>query len=84
MQDRNEAAQNIAEVVGDFLDGLIAEGIPAELVLAGAHAQIIAMMTTRLGGPMTASSCERAADRFRHMPSLDALALLSTPPAGRA
>lgn len=85
MTTKNEMAEQAADMVGAMLLRLHSEtGLPLECVLAGAHAEVIAMMTTALGGPMTAHCCELAAERVRDLPSLDAVSLAFAEAAGRA
>jgi hypothetical protein len=45
------------------------EGIPMHVILAGAHAAVVSMLVEEVGGPMTAASCGRAAERVRTLPS---------------
>lgn len=76
MTYRSDMANNAAEMVAVMLTQLQREtGIPFECILAGAHAQIVTMMTTTIGGPMAAHCCEAAASRVRNMPSLSAARL---------
>lgn len=85
MTTKNEMAEQAAEMIGAMLLRLQGEtGFPLDCILAGAHAQIITMMTTTFGGPMTAHCCEQAADRVRSLPSLDAVSLAYSEAAGRA
>ncbi|MFN3952949.1 MAG: hypothetical protein ACK4LQ_00750 [Pararhodobacter sp.] len=85
MTTKNEMAEQAAEMIGAMLLRLHSEtGLPLDCILAGAHAQVITMMTTTLGGPMTAHCCEQAAERVRTLPSLDAVSLAFSEPFGRA
>ena len=79
----------IADMAGQLVGEAIVEihrktGIPAELILAGAHAQIVSMLAHSLGGPVAALCAEKAAERVRNMPSARALALARMPSAGAA
>lgn len=85
MSEKNELAEQAAEKIGAMLLRLHREtGWPMDCILAGAHAQLIAVMAMNLGGPMTALCCERAAERVRNLPSLDTVSLAFSEPAGRA
>lgn len=85
MTTKTELAEQVADAVRDTLLRLHTEmGLPVEAIISGAHAQIITMMTGILGGPMTAHCCEMAADRVRDLPSLNAVKLAVSPPAGQA
>ncbi|OJH43013.1 hypothetical protein [Paracoccus sp. SM22M-07] len=77
----DEAANLVAQALVTIQN---ATGLPTEALLAGAHAQVVAMIVTHLGGPMAASTCERAAKAVRHMPSLAASSLARAAPQGRA
>lgn len=86
---KHELADDAAELVQDVLVNLQrVTGIPTDCLLVGAHAQIVAMMTTQMGGPMTAKACEWMADQVRNLPSTHAsalaFALAFARPAGRA
>lgn len=82
---RQDIADEAAALVAEALVTIQREtGIATDLLLAGAHAQVVSMMTTHLGGPMAATACERAAKNVRHLPSLAACALAGATPAGRA
>lgn len=80
--DQAEKAGGLVEMALRLLHET--EGIPMHVILAGAHAAVVTMMVNELGGPMTAGSCERAAERVRTLPSREAMLLAVTPPAGRA
>ena len=81
----HEAAQAVADAVGAFLNEMQAvTQWPVAIVLAGAHAQIVAMMTATLGGPITASACKQAASRIVDTPSLAACEVALAQPMGRA
>lgn len=77
----DEAAHLVAQALATIQD---ATGIPTDALLAGAHAQIVALIVTHLGGPMAAATCERAAKSVRHMPSLAASSLARATPQGSA
>lgn len=82
---KRELADDAAELVGDVLVNLQRlTDIPTDCLLAGAHAEIIAMMARHLGGPMTASLCEQMAARVRDLPPHSAASLALARPAGRA
>jgi hypothetical protein len=85
MRDATDMAEEAAEMIGRMLVMLHQQsGIPMDCVLAGAHSQVIAMMTASVGGPMTALCCEQAAERVRDWPSLGAASLAFARPSGTA
>lgn len=77
----DEAAALVAEALVTIQN---ATGLPTDAILAGAHAQVVAMIVTHLGGPMAAATCERAAKSVRHLPSLAASSLARAAPRGSA
>lgn len=82
---KQEQADEAADLVVDALVAIQnATGLPTDAILAGAHATVIAMIVTHMGGPMAAATCERAANSVRHLPSLGACSLACATPAGRA
>lgn len=82
---KHQLADEAADLVAEALANIQGQtGMPTECLLAGAHAQIIAMMVMFLGGPMTALSCEQASARVRRLPSKRAVSLAFARPAGRA
>jgi hypothetical protein len=81
---KKAAADYAADTIAYLVRSLIASGLPADAVLAGAHASIIAEMTTALGGPFTAGRCNATADRVRNLPSSFAARLALATPAGTA
>lgn len=84
-KDRQAVADEASELTAQALVAIQNQtGIPTDLLLAGAHATLVAMMTTHLGGPMAAETCERAANSVRHLPSLAACSLAGVTPKGRA
>ena len=84
-ETRQDIADQAARLVAKALVTIQNEtGIATDLLLAGAHAQVVAMTVTHLGGPMAAAACERAARNARHLPSLAACMLAGATPAGRA
>lgn len=85
MPTKTELAEQAAEAIRAALLRLhTKDGLPLDCLLIGAHAQIVTMMTTAMGGPMTAQCCERAADRVRSVPSQAAVSLALAQPAGQA
>lgn len=85
MTTRNEMAEQAAELIGAAILRIHREtGMPMECVLAGAHAEVVALMTSLVGGPMTAHCCEMAAAKVRCLPSANAMRLASAAPAGSA
>lgn len=85
MTTKTEQAEKAATLTADALLRIADEsGLPIEAILAGAHAQIVTMMVTTMGGPVTAKSCERAAAQVRTLPSLRALSLAFAAPEGHA
>ena len=85
LSDECHAAQAVADAVGAYLASLqAATGLHPSVVLAGAHAQVVAMMTATLGGPTTSAACKQAASRIVDTPSAAACALAFGPTAGRA
>ena len=75
----------IAAAFGEFVSIIAAvTGLPECQVIQAAHAQIVAMMVTRIGGPLTANLCAGTADRVRDMPPREALPLAFATPAGSA
>lgn len=82
---RQDMANEAADMVGRMLAELqAATGYPSECIAVGAHAQIVAELTVLLGGPQVATMLRRAASRFENLPSLQAVSLAMSPPAGRA
>lgn len=80
-----EIAAHAGEQVHKLLIKLQDEtGIPTSCLLAGAHAQIVALMALAMGGPTAAARCEAAANKVRNTPSMRAYSLAIAPPAGRA
>jgi len=85
MTTKTEQAEKAATLTAEALLRVAEEsGLPIEAILAGAHAQIVTMMVTTMGGPLTAESCERAAAQVRTLPSLRALSLAFAAPEGHA
>lgn len=85
MLTSDHMAHIAADLTADFVAKLHCDtGIPVELILIGAHAAIVTAMVERLGGPMVAASCERAAERVRALPSRQAAELAYAVPAGTA
>lgn len=85
MTKKTDQAEQAATLIAEALLRIADEsGLPIEAILAGAHAQIVTMMVTTMGGPVTAASCERAAARVRTLPSLKALSLAVAVPEGHA
>lgn len=83
--DAQAQADLAADLTEQFLAHLhAAYGIPPAALLAGAHAAIVTTMARVVGGPATAASCERAANRLRNVPSCAATALAMATPAGTA
>ncbi len=75
-----DIAERVARLIGQTLAHLRDEhGIPYEIVLAGAHAEIISQMTAHFGGDYTASECTTAATFVSGMPPVG-----SSMPVGRA
>lgn len=82
---KQAAADEAARLVAEALVAIQNQtSLPTDALLAGAHAQVVAMIVTHLGGPMAAQTCEQAAAAVRHMPSLAAAALAGATPKGRA
>lgn len=87
MTAKIDMADQAARMIGAMLRRLHREtGFPMDCILAGAHAEVVAMMAASFGGSMTALCCEQAAERVRGLPPLgdtgDTLAFAE--PAGRA
>ncbi|WP_204247969.1 hypothetical protein [Cereibacter sphaeroides] len=84
-EERLEAASWVAEAVRTLLGDIRAEtGWPAEVILSGAHAEVVTLLAMSVGGPVAASMAEQSADRVRSLPSLGAVILGMTPVAGSA
>lgn len=82
---RQDIADQAAEIVRDALIAIQnATGTPTDLLLAGAMAQVTAMMVAHLGGPFTAAHLTHIARCIRDKPSLRACFLAHAVPAGRA
>lgn len=80
-----DIASSTADCLGRFLHELQAEtGWPTELILAGAHGRIAALMLQHLGGQDTAKICEDMAGRMRAFPSATVMMLARAIPAGSA
>lgn len=87
--DRLEAKQCMANAAAQAVRGTLVflerAGWPADAILAGAHAEIVALMAACLGGKEAAASCERAAERVRDLPPAPMPDPLATAaPMGRA
>lgn len=81
----NENTEFVAECVSDLLSRLQAEmGIPAEQVIAGAHAQIVSMMGAIVGGEAAYEHCLKAGHNVRPMLSLNDALLAAATPHGNA
>lgn len=80
----DRAAQQAAAAVADLFDDLAAQGLPAEAVMAGIHAGVIARMVWAIGGPATVARMVNAADRIEHLPSASHVKLMAAQPASRA
>lgn len=73
---RHDQAAAAGEMLEVFLNDLCRlTGFERYVVLAGAHAVLVDMMTEAVGGPMTAAAVDRASDRIRNVPSKRAVAL---------
>ncbi len=82
---RQDIADEAAEIVRDALIAIQdSTGTPTDLLLAGAMAQVTAMMAAHLGGPFTAAHLTHIASCIRDKPSLRACSLAHAVPAGRA
>lgn len=81
----NENTEFVAECVSDLLSRLQTEmGIPADQVIAGAHAQIVTMLGAMVGGEAAYEHCIAAGHNIRPMLSLDDALLAASTPHGRA
>lgn len=78
-------AANIPAAVGEFIAAVAAlTDTPEGEVILMAHAQLIAMMVTRIGPRLTAELCQGSADRIRDLPEVEAMPLAFATPAGSA
>ncbi len=59
-------------------------GIPAPLILAVMHAEVIAMIATTYGGAQAAQSARNAAEKVEGLPSYADCPLAAMQPVGRA
>ena len=85
MITENEMAEQAATLIGPMLIALQRKtGLSMAAIMVGTHAEIVAMMATTLGGPITAECCDRAARRVRNMPSMEDAGLTFAAPAGHA
>lgn len=84
-QDIAAAQARIAAAVGEYISALsVVSGLTEGEVIAAAHAQIVAMMVTRIGGQRTADLCCGTGERIRDMPTPPDLPLAFATPAGTA
>jgi ABC-type phosphate/phosphonate transport system substrate-binding protein len=85
LTDRTEAADQVAQIIGDFLEHLHDEmGIPLDIVLAGAHGEIVAAIIDFAGPDVAAASFRSAAAKAHDIAALRADPLASMPAEGRA
>ncbi|ROT99071.1 hypothetical protein [Histidinibacterium lentulum] len=71
MTTKAELSEHAAEAVGAMLLRFQSRsGMPLDVLLAGAHAQIVSMMLTTHGAETAAECCEQVAARLRSLPSL--------------
>lgn len=85
MKDRLEMAEEVAGSCRAYLSAMYGPGgMPVEVVLSGAHAEVVALMVLRMGGAMTADVLRRAATQIESAPSLSEVALAMAEPEGQA
>ena len=77
-------ADTAADAVRTLCRLLADQGLAPEAILAGAHAEIVAMMIVSLGGDVAGEAFRRAADRADQLPTLEELKLARATVAGRA
>lgn len=79
------AAGMVATYLRDELQALHEElNFPWEIILAGAHAEVVAAMMRHLGGPVAAEACTLAAARALEQPADAETSLAFAAPAGWA
>ena len=84
-ETREQSAAEVGEQVAALIMRLhIERGMPLDLVLSAAHAQVVTMMAAVLGGESAYRRCVHAAELARPMLSLDDVTLAATTPEGRA
>ncbi len=87
-QERIEAKQAAADQAASCIRECMAlmheSGMPWDSIIAGAHAEVISVMTLAFGGQMAAHCCTSAAERVCTLPSAADHALACTRPAGSA
>lgn len=77
--------EDAAKYVGSFIKAMCEpDGLPVNVVLAGAHAEVVALMVLSLGGTQTAEVLRRSATQIESNPSLSDLSLAMAEPAGQA
>lgn len=79
-------ASAVADATAAFLDHLRqTTGLPASVLLAGAHGAVVAASVERIGPAATLDALQRASARVEAAaPALQAAALADAPPAGSA
>lgn len=80
----DEAEERVAHVMRLALAALCHEGIKPELVLAAAHAEVVAALASTFGGEAAAGCMRRAAERIEGLPAAADAALALARPMGRA
>lgn len=83
MAQPNDPRHGQAAAAGEMLEVFLNDlcritGVERYVVLAGAHANLVAMMVDAVGGPMTADALDRASERIRNEPSRTDLALAAS------
>ncbi len=82
-EDRAEAADDVAEMMSNFLDVVMHElGFPIDVVLSGAHAEIVTRIISFVGPEAAATIFEDSAATTRQVGAALAHPLASVTPVG--
>ena len=81
---KQAAADQAASCIRECMALMRESGMPWDSIIAGAHAEVISIMTLTFGGQVASDACARAAERVYALPSAADHALACAPAAGSA
>jgi hypothetical protein len=81
---KQAAADQAASCIRECMVLMRESGMPWDSIIAGAHAEVISVMTLIFGDQVASDACARAAERVYALPSAADHALVCARPAGSA
>ncbi|WP_158970938.1 hypothetical protein [Chachezhania sediminis] len=89
MTEHDRTPEQSTEIVANCVSDLILRlhkeaGIPLQMVIAAAHAEIVTEMALMVGGEMAYELCLGAGERVRPLLSVSDIALAASTPHGSA